>query len=180
MVSSIGGGAATPKGFLDASRPPAMNDADDIFQRLVLGSGSSSAETLNIVATLAEILQETKGHELDEIWEKIESRLNRSRPLAVKGKTPEAQANTALALFYSALNHLDKTALSTDEIAAFQSHFDDTFVHANNRFLKVMGGVDKRVSLRVAKTTETRLNSVIGRFNKLVDDELVAGRRIPA
>ncbi len=177
MVSTISGGG-TPKSFLDAQRPLVMTDADQIFKLVAFANGSSSGETLGIVSTLSQIMQETKGTDFEDVWGKVESRLNRRQSLPVKAKTDEAKVNTALSLFYSALNQLDQVAVSTDEIQAFKSLFDETFLHVSNRFLGKMDGVDQRNLLRVTKTIEGRLGDVIERFNEMVDEGVALGNKI--
>ncbi len=171
-ISSSGG---TPKGFLDSSRPRQMEDADKVFQLFVLRNGDDPMEAMDIALKLATAITETKGFELDTLWEKIEKKLNGSRSLAVRSKTDGGKAQTAYGVFYSLLDTIDQKATSTAELQVVKDLFSSVELHVANKWHENVTPQEKRVLQRIAKTTNNRLADMKERFNTLVEEGMLGG-----
>ncbi len=168
----------TPIGYLDNSRPLAMNDADKIFKQLQLRHGNTASDALTMAMTLTDLITSTKSHEIDQLWGKLEKKLNGGLKLSVKAKTDEGKVNTAVSMLYSALNWIDKAATTTRELHTMRNLVFKTDLHVTSKFVGKMKGVDKRTGLRVSKTTSERLDTMVERFNELLEAGLIGGSKL--
>ncbi len=178
MSSPISSAGGTPKGFLDSSRPRQMEDADKIYQKIAMARGGSSGDALEIAFTLNEVITNTKGFELDQLWEKIEKKFNGNRSLAVKNKTDAGKAQTAYSMFYSLLETVDQKAVSTIELQTIKDLFADTELHVANKWYGNVTTQEKRVLERISKTINNRITEMSERFNGLVEEGLIVGNAI--
>jgi hypothetical protein len=179
-IFAVGSNSATPKKFLDQSRPLTMVDADKVFDKISLRFGNSASDTLRILKTVSAEIRSTKSYKLDELWGRLERSLNKGKSLEKKPEKSDAKKlQTAMALLYSGLNSIDINATSTNEIAEFRDLFNTTKTFIENRFLSTQTGIDKRMLQRILTTTDERLDNVITNYNEKVDKQEVAGNKIP-
>lgn len=179
MVDQITTGKnTTPKKYLDLSRPQTMVQADKIYNKIKTKFDDNSIETLDLTRRLNDVLNDNKYADLDTLWEDIEKELYDKKSLGVPAKTNSKKLQTAFALFYNALNDLDKNASSTLEINSFRSIFTKAKQHLETHFLGRETGSDKRMLERVIKTTESRLTEVVERYNEMASKGKIAGPEI--
>jgi hypothetical protein len=175
-LAGIGRSLKTPFTFSDNSRPLAMVDADNIFKRLQLKYGDTTSDALQIVDDVVSVLENTKASEVDQLWERLEKKLNDGRPISTKAKTDNAKATTAFSLIYSALTVIDSKAVSTAELSAISDMFFDVDLKFSSKIVSKMEGTEKRTGLRASDTIRKRIDAMTERFNELVEAGELAGQ----
>lgn len=176
-ITSLQGKTPTPSQFAD-TRPLVMADADRIFQRLFTGSSITGPDILQSMEKVSKLINETNTRDLPTFWTELEKELG-VNSLSTKANTDDEKVLTALGLFYTALNTLDVTAVTTDEIVSIQAYFESAYQHVTARFSGGMEAKDKRVLNRMGTFFSERLNEISIRFNERRQAGEVSGLPLP-
>lgn len=168
----------TTKGYLDLSRPPAMNAADNIYPLIAGKQGETSGDAVAIAQKLSVIFQDPKNTDPEKLWQSISKSLFDGKPLPVKAKGDEDKILTAFGLFYGALNQIDATANTTKDLQNFQSAYLKARSRVTSRFLAKETGIKKINLQRAINTIDKRLRNVIARYNIKVTNDEVAGPKL--
>lgn len=165
--------------FVDSSRPVQMRDADTLFQRLSLRFGGDSGDVNDFMAVVGANILSAKTYELDQFWSNLERTLvGRDNRLQVQAGTDDGKLQVALSLFYPAINHIDKVAVSTGELAELRSSFEAAAKRVIGRFAPNASAKDKRVYERIVDTIDQRMADVVERFNTRVEAGEIRGPQL--
>lgn len=175
---SVGKTNATPKSYLDMSRPLTMVAADPLFRKVTRANGESPKDMLEIAGKLSAALTTTKKFDMETLWPKLEKVLNDGKKLDTASKTDTAKLQTAFSMFYNILNSIDGQATSTQELFEFQNLFLNTQDHVVRRILPGQSGKDKRNIERIVTTIGERLGKVVERFNARIDAGEISGFKL--
>ncbi len=170
-------GTGTKKTLYDGSRPKAMLDADKIFNKLFQINGGTAADALGMMDQISSILNDTKATNIEKLWDRLSKGVNKNRPIKIQATTEAGKLQTALGLFYPALESLDRGD-SISLVASLRQMYLEARNYIENRFINKQEGVEKRVSKRVISTLDTRFEQVIKRFNQRVADGEIVGQEI--
>jgi hypothetical protein len=169
---------ATPKSYLDMSRPTAMAASDAVYKKLEIINGDNARDVLDMAFGLRSVISKSKSVELDKVWENLEKELYNRKTLKTVSKTDEAKFQTAFGLFYNILNDIDSKADSTLDLMEFRTHFLEAQSHITRRVVPGLSGKDLRNVNRIMDTITNRLTKVTERFNTRVDEGDIAGPKI--
>nr|AFD03135.1 hypothetical protein [uncultured bacterium W5-77b] len=174
--SSIGSNA-TKKNYMDFLRPAGMVDAKLIFKKIQITEGTSAADAFAIASEVKNAIKATTGSDLDQLWTRIESALNRKKPIKTAANTTAGKLNTTLGLLYSAMEVID----GEDDIRyvrGMRSLFLQSKQIVESRFLGRLEGSEKRSVQRSLDTIASYFDRVTKRFNKRVKKNEIAGPEI--
>ncbi len=169
---------ATPKKFLDMSRPLMMVNADKVYKVLTAKEDKTATATLTMTGQLSSLLKGIKSFEIDTLWTKVEKSFNSGKKIATTAKTTADDTQTAFSLFYSMLNAIDIQAEGTAGLKAFRTMYLEARNHVEGRFVGKFTGKDKRMLERIIRTVDSRLDEVIENFNLRVQAGNLRGPQI--
>lgn len=169
---------ATPKVYLDNSRPLMMSYADDTFEKLTNKHGNSPKELIDLMTVVTGTITGTKGQELDELWDRIQKALYDDRPLSTKGKTDPNKAEIAAGFFYNALNLIDMQSKDTIAYTQLKSLYEDTKKHMENKFMSTFDSKDQRVMARIFDTIDNRFQAIGERMNTSIENGEMSGPKL--
>ena len=170
--------SATKRSFLDHSKPKMMFEAESVYRKLSFKYGETFTGAIEIGALVTEVITGTKSYEMDQVWSKIEKKLNGGRPISNSAKDDSEKVQLAYGLLYEALNTVDQTALSTNEVSTMKSFIFDAKTHIDSKFQAKMSTKNRRVTTRVGKTLLGRLDKIIARYNEMQEQGLIPGNQI--
>jgi hypothetical protein len=168
----------TQKNYMDFLRPAALSDARNIFKKLHLKEGGSSSDALYIASDAANALMSLKGSEIDQVWDRVERALNDGNDIKVKGKSDFDKLNTALGLFYSALEVIDAKDDYTDNVRSLRSIYSKVRGQVFSRFQGRAEGKDKRNLQRTLDTIDSLFDRVTTSFNQRIAEGKAGGKEL--
>ncbi len=176
-VSGIGA-RRTPPGFLDNSRPQAMQEADRLFERFTIRGGNTPTIALSIANTLGIMVKNARHTSLDDFWRSVETNFNKGIELTTKAETDIGRFNTAFSLFYSAIDAIDTQSIDSGEFSALQEIWNESKRYASSRVAEYQSDKDKRIIARIIKTTDQRLNKVGKSINEKIENGQMLGNAV--
>jgi hypothetical protein len=161
------------------ARPPVMNEADRLFNRLTAPTDRKSiVEMQTLLSKLSTELQKVRPKNLASFWESFEKDFNGGRKITVQGKTDEAKLLTAFSLMYNVMNTADPLASGTRQYTAMRNQYYDTRDHLERWFSTQLSSKDKRTMNRIVNTIDSRLINVVKHHNKRVDAGEIQGPKV--
>ncbi len=173
------GDKGTPKSFIDGSRPIQMMEADTVFQRIALTKGSTTSDINTFMGKVTKTILATRSYQLDQFWPTLEAAVvGREQKLPIKSGTDDGKMQVALSMFYSALDVVDRTAVSTGELSDLRTAFSATAKFVLARFASGASTKDKRIYERIVDTIDKRFDDVSERFDARVDAREIRGPKL--
>lgn len=154
-----------------------MIKAEASFGKLVAGRKTAS-DAIDTMSKIAEEIR--KSPDMSDLWSRIERRVNRGNPISIKGAERDFdKLKAAFSMFYEALNTVDGSSKSTQDVSALKAIYDTTNQFISNYILPNESTTDQRAFLRITGVITNRFSAVASNFNDRLTRGEVAGFELP-
>ncbi len=176
-------GAKTQRSLFDGSRPAPMLEADKIYNKFRGQIGANSFYASELTYAIGQIIQETKFYDLENeneesrFWSNVEQALNNGREIKTKGDLPIEKFEVALSFFYSALDTIDSENAISD-LAFLRTSYFETINYVSSRISSHQSPRHERLIERIATVIEAKMDKMVKRMNKMVDDGQLNAQKI--